>query len=219
MQAPTDVMRRFNNIGDEHRQVFAAMLSAMDDGVGAILKGLRDAQLEEDTLVFFISDNGGPTAELTSSNLPLRGGKGQLWEGGIREPFLVQWKGKIPAGRVLRQPVISLDILPTAVAAAGGKPKAGVDGVDLMPLLSGSNTAAPHDLLFWRLTPSIAVRKGDWKLVRQGSPGVRNPDFELYNLEKDISEKENLAGQRPELVRELRADLERLNAEMMAPRW
>ncbi len=223
MQAPTEAMRRFNNIGDEHRQVFAAMLSKMDDAVGTILKTIREAQLEQDTLIFFLSDNGGPTAELTSSNAPLRGGKGELWEGGIREPFMAQWKGTIPSGRVLEQPVISLDIFPTALAAAGAatpeKPRSALDGVNLLPLLTGASNAPVHDVLFWRHSPAIALRKGDWKLVRQASPKASDAAFELYNLKADRSEGRNIASEHPEVVRELRAELERINAQMAPPRW
>ena len=223
MQAPTEAMRRFNHIGDEHRQVFAAMLSRMDDAIGSLLKTIRDAQLEQDTLIFFLSDNGGPTAELTSSNAPLRGGKGQLWEGGIREPFMVQWKDTIPPGRVVKQPVISLDIFPTALAAAGlgraEKSRSLLDGVDLLPLLRGASAAPVHQVLFWRYSPSIAMRKGDWKLVRQTTPKAPAAEFELYNLADDSAETRNLASQHPDLVRGLRAELERINAEMAAAAW
>ena len=149
MQAATEYMRRFNGIGDEHRQVFAAMLAAMDDGVGAILRRLRERSLEEDTLVIFLSDNGGPTGELTSSNAPLRGFKAQLWEGGIRIPYMMQWKGRIPAGRTLHPPIISLDILPTALAAAGAPAPASprLDGADLLPLVTGATNRPPPFLV------------------------------------------------------------------------
>jgi Arylsulfatase A and related enzymes len=119
LQSTEKYLSRFSAITDPKRRTFAAMLSAMDDGVGRILGSLRDAKLEEDTLVFFISDNGGPTAQTTSGNGPLRGFKAQVWEGGIRVPFSMQWKGRIPAGKVFDKPVISLDIPATALAAAG----------------------------------------------------------------------------------------------------
>ena len=221
MQSTTEYMRRFNGIGDEHRQVFAAMLAAMDDGVGAILRRLRDHNLEQDTLVFFLSDNGGPTVELTSSNKPLRGGKGQLWEGGIRIPFMAQWKGRIPGGRTLHHPAISLDILPTALAAAGAEsPTKKMDGVNLLPLLTGASDRAPHDVLFWRYDRAIALRRGDWKLVRQpAGPKAPVPAFELYNLASDIAESRNLASAEPTRVAAMRAELDGLNAQMAAPLW
>src|SRR5262249_55030691 len=121
LQAPPKYQERFAQIKDEKRRTFAAMLSAMDDAVGAVLKRNRDAGLENDTLIFFISDNGGPTRQTTSRNDPLNGFKGQTLEGGIRIPYIVQWKGQLPAGKVYDQPVIALDIHPTAVAAAGVK--------------------------------------------------------------------------------------------------
>ncbi|GIW82138.1 MAG: N-acetylgalactosamine-6-sulfatase [Gemmatales bacterium] len=222
MQAALDDVKKFEHIKDEHRRVFAGMLAALDDGVGKVLRKLRACSLEEKTLIFFISDNGGPTAELTSSNRPLRGGKGQLWEGGIRIPFLVQWKGQIPAGKVYSKPVISLDVLPTALAAAGvGLPKDRIiDGVDLLPYLTGKTNQLPHDTLFWRYGHNMAVRQGDWKLVRQNERGGRpKAQFQLYNLAKDISETEDLASTEPVIRRRLLEVLDRFNAQMVEPRW
>jgi arylsulfatase B len=221
MQAPVERMRRFNGLGDEQRQLFAAMLSAMDDGVGAILSRLRAHNLEEDTLVIFLSDNGGPTAELTSSNLPLRGGKGQLWEGGIRIPFAVRWKGQIPEGRVVEHPVISLDILPTALAAAGAARSGGpaLDGVDLLPLLTGRSEAAPHESLFWRYSPSIALRRGDWKTVRQARPNAPEAPFELYHLGRDIAETSDQARREPALLKSMEDELRSMDSSMADPLW
>ena len=119
LQATEKYLDRFKAIADPKRQTFAAMLSAMDDGVGTVLAKVREHGLEENTLIVFVSDNGGPTAQTTSGNGPLHGFKAQVWEGGIRVPFLVQWKGQIPAGKVYDRPVIQLDILPTVLAAAG----------------------------------------------------------------------------------------------------
>src|SRR6185436_18597549 len=110
---------RFASIGDEKRRKFSAMLSAMDDNVGMVLDKLAAEKLEDKTLVFFIADNGGPTPSTTSRNNPLHGFKAQVWEGGIRVPYMVQWKGTLPAGKVFDHPVISLDIVPTSLAAAG----------------------------------------------------------------------------------------------------
>ncbi|MEW6211032.1 MAG: sulfatase-like hydrolase/transferase, partial [Acidobacteriota bacterium] len=135
MQATEKYRSRFASITDERRRTFAAMLSAMDDAVGQVLARLRELKLEENTLIFFISDNGGPTLQTTSRNDPLRGYKGQVLEGGIRIPFLIQWKGRVPAGKVYDRPVISLDIHPTALAAAGGKitGELKLDGRNLLP--------------------------------------------------------------------------------------
>lgn len=167
-------LERFSNITDPRRRAHAAMLAAMDDGVGAVLDAVRKNGLEERTLVFFFSDNGGPTQSNTSSNKPLRGYKGQVLEGGIRTPSMVSWKGHLPAGKTYDQPVIQLDIMPTAVAAAGGSMPSDrpIDGVDLMPYLTGKKTEAPHETLFWRYGTQAAVRRGDWKLIRiEGGKG------------------------------------------------
>jgi arylsulfatase B len=216
MQAIPKYLERCAAIPDKKRRVFAAMLAALDDGVGAVLRALRDAGIEENTLVFFLSDNGGPTAELTSSNLPLRGFKGQCLEGGIRVSFIVQWKGGLPAGKVYHQPIIALDILPTALAAARGKlPEDGkTDGVNLLPYLTGGNAKPPHALLFWRLGSQAAVRKGNWKLLRNGNDGVQ-----LFDLAADIGETDNLADRRPDLAKELEIALQRWNAQLAKPLW
>ena len=221
MQALTADMRRFNGIGDEHRQVFAAMLASLDDGVGAVLGKLREHGLEQDTLVFFISDNGGPTAELTSGNGPLRGGKGQLFEGGIRVPFLAQWRGRIPGGQVVSEPVSSLDILPTAVAAAGGAPFApgASDGVNLLPLLSKQASSLGRKNLFWRHGASSALRQGRWKLVKQRDRGDANDAYRLFDLASDLGEKNDLAAREPAVARELLAEWERINREMAPALW
>lgn len=221
MQAPHKYMKRFNDIHDEHRQVFAAMLSALDDSIGAVLAKLRERHLEEDTLIIFLSDNGGPEAELTSMNWPLRGGKGQLWEGGVRIPFIIQWKGRLPAGRVYHHPVISLDVLPTAVAVAGGKLPADrtIDGTNLLPYLTGQKKTAPHDVLFWRHGANIALRKGQWKLVKQHQRGRNKAAFQLFDLSKDIGETTDLAQSQPRRMREMLSTLKRINAEMVEPRW
>ena len=151
MEAIEKYLKRFDAIQDSKRRTFAAMLSAMDDNIGRVLETLRKHQLEERTLIFFLSDNGGPTPQTTSSNVPLRGYKGQVLEGGIREPFIIQWKGHVPAGKVDDRPVIQLDIHPTAVAAAGQtiSPDWKLDGVNLLPYLTGreDRPAARHALL------------------------------------------------------------------------
>jgi arylsulfatase A-like enzyme len=203
----------------------------MDDAVGAVLAKIREHDLEEDTLVIFLSDNGGPTPSTTSGNGPLRSFKATTWEGGIRVPFLMQWKGHLPAGRVDDRPVIQLDILPTALAAAGVEIKTDwkLDGVNLLPYLNGQNSAAPHEALYWRFGQQIAIRKGDWKLVKGvGSKGVEGIErqgkastdgAELYNLAADIGEKDNLAEKESAKLQELVAAWEKWNSELVEPRW
>lgn len=229
LQAPEKYLQRFAAITDEKRRTFAAMLSAMDDAIGTVLTKLAELKLEENTLVFFISDNGGPTPSITSGNGPLRGYKSQTWEGGIRVAWLVQWKGKVPAGRVDERPVIQLDILPTALAAAGvaAKPEWKLDGVNLLPFLRGEKSGAPHEALFWRFGAQMAVRMGDWKLVKGPGNGAGIEEAaratlagaELYNLKNDIGEKTNLASANPEKVRELAAAWTKWNGELVEPKW
>jgi arylsulfatase B len=219
LQGADAYMQKFAHIDDLHRRIFAAMLANMDDSVGAVMEQLRKSGLEENTIVFFLSDNGGPTKELTSSNLPLRGSKGQMYEGAIRVPFMVQWKGKIPAGGVYEKPVSSFDIFATAAANSAGvtAPKQ-VEGVDLIPYLTGENEGTPHETLFWRQGGRTALRHGDWKLLRMGGkfePGKAK--WELYDLSKDLSEENNLAATEPERLAELIAIWEERNSEMSEP--
>lgn len=214
LQAPEKYLERFKGIEDTKRRTHAAMLAAMDDGIGALLGKLRDAGIERNTLVFFISDNGGPTRQTTSSNVPLSGFKAQVWEGGIRVPFMVQWKGRLPEGKTYDEPVISLDILPTALAAAGAPRPEGLDGVDLLPYLAGPKKGAPHEVLFWRFGQQWAVRKGDWKLTK-----LANEPVKLFNLAKDPGEKNDLAAEQPEKVKDLEATWEKWNAQLSKPLW
>ena len=228
MHATEKYLSRFAHIAEPNRRAFAAMLAAMDDGVGRVLTKLRELKLEENTLIFFISDNGGPTAANTSVNGPLRGFKAQTWEGGIRVPWMVQWKARLPAGRVDDRPVIQLDVLPTALAAAGVAVPAAwkLDGVNLLPFLTGEKTGAPHDVLYWRFGPQMAIRQGDWKLVKgPGSAATESnaratlAGAELYNLRDDIGEKKNLAAEQPEKVRELAAAWNAWSSQLEDPKW
>jgi arylsulfatase A-like enzyme len=218
LQATKKYLDRFPNIQDEKRRTFAAMMSAMDDAVGRVLAKVREMGQEENTLIFFFSDNGGPTRQTTSNNGPLRGFKAQTSEGGTRIPYCVQWKGKLPAGKVYDFPVQNLDILPTAVVAAGGQvePDWKLDGVDLMPYLTGKNTARPHETLYWRFGEQWAIRRGDWKLV--ASAFDKNVP-RLINLADDIAEANDLSAKYPDRVKELTAAWKAWSAEQMEPRW
>ena len=233
VHAPLDTLKkydeRFASISDPKRRKFAALLSALDDSVGTVLTKVRDLKLEEDTLVYFISDNGGPTPSTTSGNGSLKGYKAQTSEGGIRVPFAIQWKGKIPAGKVDDRPVIQLDFLPTSLAAAGVEvdPAWKIDGVNLLPYLKGEKAEAPHEALFWRFGQQIAIRKGDWKLVKsaadsntRGGPGAASTEgAKLYNLSNDIGEKNDLAANHPEKVKELSDAWNAWNATLVDPKW
>lgn len=212
LEAPAQLKQRFPTL-DGKRRTFAAMLTAMDEGVGTVMAKLRELKLEERTLVFFTSDNGGPTSANTSRNDPLSGFKGQLLEGGIREPFIVQWKGRLPAGRVYDAPVSSLDIQATALAAAGLPADAALEGVDLLPHLTGGKAGAPHAQLAWRFGKQRAIRMGDWKLLDLGQ------GWRLFNLAADIAERDDLAARQPEKLRELAAAYEQWNAANVPAKW
>ena len=216
LQAPKKYLDRFPGITDEKRRIFAAMMSAMDDAVGRVMGKVRALGQEENTIVFYIADNGGPTQSTTSGNGPLRGFKMTTFEGGPRVPFLAQWKGRWPAGKVYDLPVMNLDVLPTVVTAAGGKPEASwrLDGVDLTPFVTGANPERPHQTLYWRYGPQWAVRHGDLKLV-VSKGGSGKP--ELYDLSKDIGESKDLAAAQPAKVRELQALWDKWSAEQAEP--
>lgn len=217
LQAPQKYLDRFAHIQDQKRQKLAAMLSCMDDGVGEVLAKLRELGIEENTLIVFVSDNGGPTPQTSSRNNPLRGFKGTVWEGGVRVPFLIQWKGRLPAGKTFDHPVIALDIVPTAVAATGSllaeidKP----DGVNLLPYLTGKVARPPHEKLFWRFGPQWSIRQGDWKLTK--ATGQDRP--ELHNLATDVGQTNDLAAKHPDIVKQLEAAYQKWDAELARPRW
>ncbi len=214
MQGADEYMKKFAHIEDIQRRIFAAMLAHLDDSVGKVLAKLRESGNEENTLVIFLSDNGGPTKELTSRNAPLRGGKGELLEGGIRVPFIVSWKNHIPAGQELNTPVTSMDATATALDLAKTPPeKTTMDGVSLMPLLTGQVTDLRERPLFWRVGKQKAMRLGDWKLERNGK------ELHLYDLTHDIGEVTNLAPQEPGRVQQMLAVWDKWNSEQIEPLW
>jgi len=216
LQGADRYMKKFETIEDVHRRIFAAMLANLDDSVGDVLSKVREKGLEEETIIFFLSDNGGPTRELTSSNLPLRGEKGQMYEGAIRIPFMVQWKDNLPSETLYNKPVSSMDIYATVAKLADSKMQHKIDGVDLLPYLTGDNDSSPHDELFWRQGPRSALRYKNWKLVNMRR-GLNRSKWELYDLAHDLTEAKDLASQHPEKLQELKQRWEDLNEEMKAP--
>jgi arylsulfatase A-like enzyme len=219
LQAADKYLARFKDVADEKRRTYCGMMSAMDDAIGAVLKKLDDTQLTENTLICFISDNGGPPVN-ASNNGPLHGYKAQTWEGGIRVPYLLQWKGKLPAGKTYGQPVIQLDLHPTVLAAAGVKSEAKalpqLDGVNLLPHLTGEVASPPHDALYWRFGEQTAIRSGSMKLVKaRGGSG----SWELYDLAADLGETKNLAAEKPAIAKELLAKYDAWNAGNVKPLW
>ena len=217
MQALDRHLEAFSHIADIHRRIFAAMLTHLDESVGSVLAQLHSNGLEENTLVVFLSDNGGPTRELTSGNGPLRGEKGTLFEGGIRVPFLARWPKALPAGKVVDTPVISLDLAATALAAAGIAPAAGeIDGTDLVKLVKAPPTT-PRTL-FWRMGQRAALREGAWKILRDGGPRQAVP-WRLFNLATDVAEANDLAGAEPARLESLTKRWEEWNSQQQSARW
>lgn len=223
LDPPQSYLDRFPGEMPERRRKALAMISAMDDGVGLIQKTLRELKLEERTLIFLIGDNGAPlkiTKEDApgggpgwdgSLNEPMNGEKGMLSEGGMRVPFIVSWPGTITPGQAYRHPVIALDVAATAVALAGLPADKTLDGVNLVPFLSGKETGAPHERLFWRWTSQAAVREGKWKYLRGGSREY------LFDLDADPGEKQNLLAANPEIACGLSAKLDAWGAELQPP--
>ena len=215
-QAPPRYLNRFPETIEQKRRLMLAMLSAEDDGVGKILAKLHKEKLDEKTLVIFLSDNGGPTDEDGSQNTPLRGFKGQVWEGGIRIPFMMKWPGKIPPGTIQQQPIISLDIFPTSLIAAGGSPRNAndLDGKNLLPLVEGKSEEKIHETLYWRFKPQWAIRDGDYKLEHE-----RDGITRLYDLDKDISEQTDLMKTEAAVADRLQKKFNAWNATLMEPLW
>lgn len=196
-------------------QAYAGLIADADDAVGTVMAKLRELKLEENTLVFLISDNGGASQEADMGGL--RGRKWFVWEGGIRVSYIASWKGRIPAGQVIEEPVIQLDVLPTALAVAGAemKPEWSLDGVNLLPLMEGGAKTLQREALYWRFGVQYAVRQGDWKLVKAS----RDMQPMLVNLKEDLGEKTDLSAQHPERVKALQSLWDKWNSQNQPPRW
>jgi arylsulfatase B len=217
MQAADRFLEKFSHIPDIHRRIFAAILAQLDESVGLVLAQLHAHGLEENTLVVFLSDNGGPTRELTSSNAPLRGEKGSLYEGGVRVPFILRWPRALPQGGTVETPVISLDLAATALAAAGIAASSGeLDGTDLVSLVKAP-PAEPRPF-FWRMGQRRALRLGDWKIVRDAGPRQAGP-WQLFNLATDLGETTDLAAREPARLEALVKRWEEWDAAQRDPLW
>lgn len=199
---------------DKRQQAYAALIGEADEAIGTVMTKLRELEMEENTLIFCLSDNGG--ASPIAEQMGLRGRKWFVWEGGIRVAWMAQWKGHIPAGRVVKDPVIQLDVLPTALAAAGAEPpQVELDGINLLPLLEGkTDKLAPRELYF-RFGVQHAVRQGDWKLVK----ATKDMKPMLVNLADDPGEQRDLSEKQPAKKSELEAQWQTWNSTMKPPRW
>ncbi len=231
LQATTNYLSRFPGPMAERRRYALAMLSAIDDGVGQMTAALKQYGISTNTLIFFTSDNGAPLGAAQgkpmadilpvnkpgavwdgSLNDPWLGEKGMLAEGGMRVPFIMNWPGQLPAGKVYEQPVSTLDIASTAVALAGLPRDDKLDGVNLMPFLTGKDVAAPHAALYWRFWDQAAVRVGKWKYIQAGSAAKY-----LFDVTTDEHEKKNLIQQHPEIANDLAAKLSDWTRQLAPP--
>jgi len=209
LQAPAEDIARYKHIADKKRRTYAAMVDVMDQGIGEILSSLEKNGLRENTLIFFLSDNGGPQPTKQSpgkwngsSNEPFRGGKGDLYDGGVHVPFIASWPAKIAAGQRFTSPVISIDISRTAVAVANGNvgEKGAMEGVDLIPFVTRENNNDPHDALYWRSGQSWSV------LAADGTKHIQPKETskpKLFHLPQDVSESNDLIESRPDQAQEL----------------
>ena len=224
LDAPAKYLKRFPGKMPERRRQALAMLSAVDDGVGLVMQALRAHNLSDRTLVFYIGDNGAPLkihkADIPgggpgwdgSLNDPLNGEKGMLTEGGMHTPFVVSWPGTIPGDQQYPHPISALDVAATAVSIAGiDVPPDELDGVNLIPFLSGMVEGAPHDALLWRWAAQSAIREGKWKLLRAGDREY------LFDLDADLGEKHNLTSKHPDVADRLRKRLTAWSNELTPP--
>ena len=207
LQAPEDVVATFSSIEDKRRRTYAAMVHIMDQQIGRLLNTLEDRGERENTLVCFLSDNGGPEKANASDNGPLRGQKGDVFEGGIHVPFLMSLPGTLPA-TVYEKPVISFDLSQTALELAGAVAVGGGDAVNLLPYVLGERDGDPHDALFWRMANHrrSAIRRGKDKL------DVIDGEAMLFNLDVDLGEAHDMASDQQATVAELSSLFDAWNA-------
>ena len=221
---------QFSHVKDRNKRVYYAMIATLDHAVGQIMARLKAEGLDDNTLVFFLSDNGGATYTHATDNAPLKGGKFTNFEGGLNVPFMMRWPGVIPAGQKSDWPVISMDIFATVCELCSLQlPQDRVyDGVDIFPYCLGGRDSAeskalkspeinnpPHEQLCWRSGYNKAIRKGDWKLIRNEKSDLTV----LYNLSVDKNETQNIAVQNPAIVKALSEDLDRWEDQMLDPAW
>ena len=238
-QAKPELIEKFKpkpGVGGHNNPTYAAMIYSVDESVGRVMKTLDDLKLADNTVLIFTSDNGGvggyvregiKKAGDVTDNAPLRSGKGSLYEGGTREPFIVRWPGVTEPGSACDVPAIHVDIFPTLLElAAAPQPRQVLDGESLVKLFRDPNAKLQRDAIFqhfpgylgagadsWRTTPVSLIQNGDWKLMEFLEDGR----LELYNLRNDIGESKNLAAEMPDKAKELHARLVAWRTEVKAP--
>lgn len=233
LQARESDLAKVASIQDDRRRKYAAMMLALDESIGKVLEEIKSKGLEQNTVIVFFSDNGGPQSGDPSCNgsinLPYRAGKAQYFDGGIHVPMFIKYPGVLPAGSRYDKMISSLDLLPTLMSAAGKKPIEGVnlDGKDLLSYLKGENKDHPHEQLFWRTGAGIAVIEGDYKMViprrEMGLPNnAERPDLSkamLYKIADDKSEKRDLALSDPARLQALIKTWQGWESTLATPLW
>lgn len=216
LQATRADYEALSGVSDHTERVYGAMIMALDRAIGRVMQSLRDQGLDENTIVIFTSDNGGAWyVGLPNLNRPYRGWKATFFEGGIRAPFFARWPGHIAAGARIQGPATHMDIFATAAAAGGAPEQQQIDGVNLLPYLTGQTGGAMQRTLFWRSGPYRVVRDGDWKLQVSETP----ERVWLFNLAEDPTEQRDLSAEQPERVAAMRAMIDAHNANLPPPLW
>ncbi|MCC7265975.1 MAG: sulfatase-like hydrolase/transferase [Caulobacteraceae bacterium] len=221
LQATQAQLAKVAEVQDPDVRLYRAVINELDLGVGRIRAQLARRGLTKDTLIVFVSDNGCPDyIREVCSNDPLNAWKRYLTEGGVRVPYMMAWPGRIRDGQTYRNAVSTLDIFPTAVAAAGGAgdPDRPADGRNLLPYIQGVDKGPPHERLYWRSLPSYAIRDGDWKLLVNANPKGETVTM-LFNLASDEPEKKDVSAQYPEVVARLNREWKTWSDGLGAPRW
>lgn len=217
LRATEDYLSKFSHIADEGRRTALAMNYAMDVNIGKVMDKLNELGLEENTLVFFYSDNGGYRGHNYSDNTPFSGGKTEMREGGIRIPFALSWKGKINPGSTFHEPVCAFDILPTVLSFQNQLQTGlnGLSGVDLLPFINGEKSGSPHAALYWRQNKQWAMREGNWKLIKPKG----QDEMDLYNLSVDKEEQNNVASNNSNQVNAMLVKYQNWASKLMQPQW
>ncbi|RPD93362.1 sulfatase [Aureibaculum marinum] len=215
MEATEEDLKKFPNLKGKRKEV-AAMTLALDRACGKVIDKLKELGLDENTIIVFSNDNGGPTDKNASINLPLSGTKSNQLEGGLRVPYVISWPKKLDKNITYTYPVSTLDLLPTFYAAGGGNTNdlKDIDGVNLLPYITGENKTRPHEKLYWKKENRGVYREGDWKFIR-----FPDRPAELYDMSKDTSELENLADKYPERVKEMYKKLFQWELTLERPMW
>lgn len=215
MDARPEDLAKFPNLQGKLKTL-AAMTLALDRASGKIMDKLTELGIDDNTIVIFTNDNGGPSDKNASSNAPFSGTKSNHLEGGLRVPFLMKWPNNIQPNSSFSAPVSLFDLLPTFYAAGGGMTKdlLDVDGVDLMPYIQNKKASRPHDVLFWKKDTRATIRDGDWKLIR-----FPDRPAELYYVPEDIREMNNIAAEHPKRVKKMFKDLFAWESTLERPRW